>query len=470
MIPPLPLAGRYERFRDAVFSCLAEPPPARQSEAFTEIALQSLWFAGEFGSEFTTEDGKTVKIRDFGEWNSGPGPDFSQCSVEMGGKTRRGDIELDTDVRDWERHGHGANADFNRVVLHLHVRTAGGPRFFTRTAEHREVPQVRLDLLKLSADAQPARGLAAARLGRCARPLADMPEPQVASLIESAAQFRLQRKSARLHQWIAAVGREQAVFQALAQALGYRHNQRPFFILAQRLPLRRLLRLNAADREALLFGAAGFLESAHFEDTGAAARGYLRDLWSQWWKHRSECLRWLDGPSLTRWKIAGARPGNHPQRRLGALAALLRAWKIISPPLMDAGRWSLPAWRQSLLELTHEFWSTHYTLLSSQARKPIALIGESRVQEMLANAAYPLLVPERTRLWAEYLELPAMLDNQKVRRAVLRLFGDSPQGALFQKKLHHQQGLLQVYEDFCLEDDSACADCPFPEKLKEWRD
>ena len=65
------------------------------------------------------------------------------------------------------------------------------------------------------------------------------------------------------------------------------------------------------------------------------------------------------------------------------------------------------------------------------------------------------------RLWAENLQLPAMLDNQKIRRAVLRLFGESP-------RANHQQGLLQVYEDFCLEDDSACADCPFPERLKEW--
>ena len=87
---------------------------------------------------------------------------------------------------------------------------------------------------------------------------------------------------------------------------------------------------------------------------------------------------------------------------------------------------------------------------------------------MLANVAYPLLMPERTRLWAEYLELPALLDNQKLRRATLRLFGDSPQAAQNQKKLHQQQGLLQLYEDFCLEDDSACADCPFPERLKEW--
>lgn len=469
MSPPLPLAERYERFRDAIFCGIAENAPGGDAGQLSEIDLQSLWFAGEFGSEFTTEDGKAARVRDYGEWNSGPGPDFANCAVEVGGQILRGDIELDTDVRDWERHGHGANPEFNRVILHLFVRPAGDSRFFTRTSEHREVRQVRLDPLALAADVRPARGLAAARLGRCSMPLAEMPEERAASLIEAAAQFRLQRKSARLHRWSAAVGREQAVFQALAQALGYRHNQRPFVVLTQRLPLRVLLRLDAGDREAMIFGAAGFLEKVRFDDAQAAARGYLRDLWSRWWKRRDECLRWLDEPSLLRWKIAGARPGNHPQRRLGALAAMLRSWKKISQPLIDAGRWSQMAWREGLLALAHDFWSAHYTLLAAASPKPIALVGETRVQEMLANVAYPLLVPERTRLWAEYLELPAMLDNQKVRRAVLRLFGDSPRAGALQKKLHHQQGLLQVYEDFCLEDDSACAGCPFPEKLKEWR-
>jgi hypothetical protein len=87
----------------------------------------------------------------------------------------------------------------------------------------------------------------------------------------------------------------------------------------------------------------------------------------------------------------------------------------------------------------------------------------------LANVVYPLLVPDRGALWHEYLELPSMLDNEKVKRATLRLFGLSPLAKDFQRKLHHQQGLLQLYEDFCLEDDSGCEDCPFPERLAQWR-
>ena len=468
MTPPLPLADRYERFRDSIFSGLAETLPGEWDTAVSEMEVQSLWFAGEFGFEFQTTDGRSVRIQDFGIWNSAAGPDFTDCAIVLDGKTLRGDIELDPDVRDWERHGHGGNVEFNRVVLHLFLHAPSDTRLFTRNSEHHEVPQVLLKREQLLGNSPPAQRQAAARLGRCSTPLQDMEAGRVASMLESAAQYRLQKKSRRLHQLVAVHGREQAIYQALAQAMGYRSNQRPFVILSQRLPLKRLLKLDAASRESLLFGVSGFLESVRSDDTAPATRNYLHGLWSRWWQVRDECLRWLAPQSLLRWKIAGARPGNHPQRRLAALAALLCEWKAIVAPLADATRWSQTAWREILLGLKHDYWTTHYTLSAEPSARPLALIGETRVQELLANIAYPLLVPERTRLWAEYLELPAMLDNQKVRRAVLRLFGDSARAKDFQKKLHHQQGLLQIYEDFCLEDDSACADCPFPERLKEW--
>jgi len=457
----------YSRFRDTVFSTLSETHLPGLDDPLRELDVQSLWFAGAFGSEFTSTEGKAVRITDYGIWNSGPGPDFTGCTVIMDGQTLHGDIELDPDARDWERHAHGANPAYTGVVLHVFLHQPE-QRFYTRTAEHREVPQVLLSTTMLEPDARPNRGLAAAHLGRCATPLREMEAARVQSMLEAAAQYRLQRKSRRLHRSVAAHGREQAIYQALAQTLGYRQNQQPFTVLSQRLLLQRLLKLPAAEREALLFGVAGFLEGIRLEDTAPETRAYLRGLWSEWWKMRDSCERWLEGMQLLRWKFGSTRPGNQPPRRLGALAALLSAWPQVCAPLADAARWSRHAWRESLLALRHDYWSTHYTLQALPMRNPIALIGETRVQEMLANVAYPLLMPERTRLWAEYLELPTLLENQKVKRAALRLFGDSPRAAEFQKKLHHQQGLLQVYEDFCLEDDSACANCPFPERLKEW--
>jgi hypothetical protein len=138
---PLPLADHYARFRDAVFSGIEETRLPGFEVPLTELDLQSLWFAGAFGSEFTSVDGQVVRIIDFGTWNSGPGPDFTGCAIRVDDQTHHGDIELDPDARDWERHQHGANADYDRVVLHLFF-DAPQERFYTRTSQHREVTQI----------------------------------------------------------------------------------------------------------------------------------------------------------------------------------------------------------------------------------------------------------------------------------------------------------------------------------------
>ena len=464
-------AGRYQSFRNDVYAGQVEEgrPFPGWSEPMPELQLQSLWFSGEFGHEFTTTDGRRLVVRDFGEWNSGAGPDFANCAVLIDGKVIQGDIELDPDVRDWERHNHGANPEYNKVALHLFIHGPAEGRAFTRTAEHREVPQVQLRPDMLSDGFVKPAGLAAARLGRCASPLASMPEAAVASLVEASAQYRLQRKSARVHGCVQAHGREQAVYQVLALTLGYRYNQRPFTVIAQRLPVRRVLAEEPMTREALLLGIAGFLDTASFDRSKAETRDYLRELWEHWWKLRGEFIRWRESSQRLPWKLAGSRPGNHPERRLGALVTLLAHWSKVFKPLKQAEAWNLRQWSFTLAGLHHAYWDTHYTLAAAPSAKPLAMIGQTRINEMLANAVYPLLLPERPEVWKEYLELPALLDNQKVRRASLRLFGETPLARVFQKKLHHQQGLLQIYEDFCLEDDSSCAGCPFPERLAQWR-
>jgi len=466
---PLPLADRYERFRDSVFAAVEESPTLPGLETpMSELDLQSLWFSGAFGTVFQSTEGREVVVEDFGVWNAGAGPDFTGCAVRVGGVLLRGDIELDPDARDWERHLHGSNPDYQNVVLHVFLEAPAEQRFFTRTHQHTEVTQVQIFRDMLAEDAAPKSRLAAARLGRCAAPLKDMEVKHVADLIESAAQHRLRLKSNRIHRLVAAHGREQAVFQMLAQTLGYRKNQRPFAVLAQRLPVKKLMKEDSLNRQALLFGVGGFLEEFSPDQTQDTTRSYLKQLWSRWWKLRETCLRWLEPQHELRWRLSAVRPGNHPQRRLGALAVIIDHWSQVSAPLMESSRWSLAAWREILLALRHEYWSEHYTLMAAQSAKPLALIGETRIQEMLANVVYPLLIPERTRLWAEYLEMPALLDNQKVRRATVRLFGGSALAKEFGRRIFHHQGLLQIYEDFCLEDHSSCADCPFPERLKEW--
>jgi hypothetical protein len=459
-----PLAQRYENLLRRAFpelTLLAEdqlfPPLASDTP---EMVWQSRWFAGDFGREFHTREGLPVRIVQFGHWNHGPGPDFQECAVELNGVVHRGCIELDPEEGDWERHGHAQNPAYDDVVLHVFLRKAR-EQFFTRTSTHRQVPQVQLawqELATVVDHPQPA-----AKPGRCQRlHLQGWSESRVNLLLQSAARFRLERKASRWQRLARLHGPDEAHFQFLAECLGYRRNKLPMTILAQQFPL-KTLRKHPEQAEAWLFGAAGFLDDVRFEESDPPTRAYLRRLWSSWWRHRAA---WKESPHGRDfpWNFAATRPTNHPQRRVAALATLAQQWHQVAPFLAPDG-FVEKSLVKALQALSHEYWDHHYTLTASPVVASLAILGKTRIVEMLANAIYPALVAQREDLWSQYTNLRAQLGNEKTRLAALRLFGATQAAEAFHKRVYQQQGLLQIFEDFCLTDASDCEGCPFPEQL-----
>jgi hypothetical protein len=427
----------------------------------SELELQARWFAGDFGKHFHSTAGEEIEIVQFGTWNREAGPDFSDAAIRISGAAPiKGSIEFDLSDRNWELHKHAINPAFDQTILHVFVH-ASEQRFFTRTSSNRNVAQVRVDPAKLS-DAFSAN-VPLARPGRCQAALKNLEHEKVESVLDSAAQFRLQRKSERLHRAAECHDRDAALFQEIAAALGYKENKLPFTLLAQRLPM-DLLRKNLADIEAILFGVAGFLESPDLGIYGAETRTYIRTLWDRWWPYRDEMQRLILPKKL--WRLSGARPLNHPQRRLAALALIVQKWMAF---LKSLGKADSSTARAFFLAIEHPFWNFHYTLTSEVADKPMALIGDSRAVEILANVVFPFLFSTGKDVWIEYKKLPAELSNRRLETGATRLFGDDPRRALFLKSVAHQQGLLQIYEDFCLQDNSDCAQCPFPEQMQKWK-
>lgn len=455
----LPAAERYKELR--------EPARVRERALFVakrtpnELELQARWFAGEFGTQFRATDGKQVEVVQFGTWNREAGPDFHSAAIRIErGVVVSGSIEFDLSDRNWEAHGHAINPAFEDTILHVFVQS-GDEAFFTRTKSHRNVLQVRVDPATLP-DTFSAN-LPLARPGRCQAPFHGSPEHRVVSIIAAASQFRLQRKAARLRTLVETHGVEAAAYHELAAALGYKGNKLPFTLLAQRLPL-GFLRENPEHAEALLFGVAGFLAAPDLSVYDPGTRAYVRGLWDQWWPYRDEMERLFLPASL--WRLSGARPLNHPHRRLGALAAIAREWPKLSK-LLDASD-PVEATQNFLLNLRHPYWNHHYTLTSRRAPNEMALIGASRLAEIQANLVFPLLQARDKDVFADYEKLPARLTNRRLETAVTRLFGNDPRRRSFVKTIAQQQGLLQIYEDFCLQDNSDCVHCPFPEQMQKW--
>jgi len=426
-----------------------------------ELELQARWFAGDFGKEFVSTAGDKIEIVQFGTWNREAGPDFRDAAIRINGSNPiRGCIEIDLVDRNWETHGHATNPAFGETVLHVFIDKSER-EFFTRTQSNRNVPQVRIDPAILP-DAFRAN-LALAKPGRCQGPLNNLPEERIRSMLDAAAQFRLQRKAANIRAKIDNHERDEALFQEIAAALGYKENKLPFTLIAQRVSL-KFLRENVKDGEAILFGIAGFLETPDLAVYKRSTRNSVRELWDRWWPYRDE-MRRLIVPS-TVWRISGTRPANHPQRRLAALSMLACEWPAFRRSL---GKNNVGAIRDFFGGLAHPFWKIHYTVTAQPSAQPMALIGESRVAEILANVIFPFWFAEDLDVWPEYVKLPARLTNRRLETGAARLFGDDSRRKEFLKTVAHQQGLLQIYEDFCLQDDSDCAQCPFPEQMQKWR-
>ena len=429
----------------------------------SEIELQALWFSGAFGREFTSADGRPVRIIQFGEWNRSAGPDFSNTAVEIDGTVHKGPLEIDPDAPAWENHGHAADPNFRDTVLHVVFRESNSSRF-TRTCDNRDVPQVIVPATALDeALNRPPRETAIAHPGRCLQPLRRMPAASVERLLKAAATKRTAAKALRLQRTIDAHGPDAALYHAVAETLGYRHNTLPMRLLAQRAPLHAL---QGRDAHAILFGTAGFLTPDLHSTAPEDVREHLAALWDTWWKARSN---FDPGPHrIMPWRTHGQRPANHPHRRVAALAAITGQWHRFRK-LATATPFQPKPVADFLHTLKHPLWSRRHTLTSGPASREVAIFGRATALELLANHLLPLAYHEERITWREIHKIRTSQPNEKVKRCAIRLFGDVNRAAPWLRRLCHHQALLQVYHDFCLEDATDCDECPFPEQLAQWR-
>ena len=426
-------SGRADTVRE-------EPQPTN------ELAWQARWFSGACGREFATADGESVEIVGFGAWNREAGPDFVGCTARIAGVERHGAIEVDLDATGWEQHRHATNPDYESVVLHVVVRRPSR-RYFSRTASQRNVPQVCL------ADFQAARpeweSAAPAHPGKCVGPLHELPRERLLELLAVAARRRADRKAAELSAMMRARGTDATLYEALAVTLGYKSNQLPFRLLAQRVPHSAAAKPRG---EALLFGLAGFLERP--EPPPGPAREEAAALWASWWRQRAACASAILPRAA--WKLSGIRPANHPLRRLGALAAIARQWRAVRAALESA---SPDALEDVLGRLEHPFWSFHTTWTSPKRATPMALLGPDRIREIYANVSLPLARARgETPPWEN---LAAGPPNATLRVVSARLFGGALPASL-PRRLYVHQGLLQIHADFCQSCLGDCARCRFP--------
>jgi hypothetical protein len=414
-----PSARDYAAFRGARVPAplaLREPADFHEPVPVSERLVQAIWADQLFNPDgLRTRDGREVRVLSPGRWNVEGGPDFIGARLEIGGALLRGDVEIHLHATGWREHGHGADPAYSGVVLDVCLWAADSPAPLARHGGG-DVPQLVLSphvegsLGELAESLDPdSYPLTPARVRAALSPLDGLDKAQKLARVEAAGLFRFERKSARLGRLLEAVGAEQAAWEALAEALGYKHNRRAFRRIAATLPL----------------AAAALLPDANARIERLLASA------------RAEPLR-----------VHQVRPANHPERRLAALALL-----VSSHPRLEgwfAALVAQPARLRRPPALDHPFWSRHYHAGSAALPRPVALVGPDRWREIAINVVIPFAHAaaaardadaEQARLQALWADWPAPAPNLACREMAHELGIPPPRRNVL------QQGLVQVRID-----------------------
>ena len=448
----------------------------------SERLVQCIWYDQRLKLDsLQTIDGRRVRVIFAGWWNLEAGPDFRHATVQIGDEPEHtGHVEVHLRAEDWSHHGHERDPQFNDVILHV-VLWEAGSRHLPRTRAGQIIPQIviqhQLDTLieqlydEIDLDAYPHN--VGNHHGQCAQVLRTLPADSLSALLDAAGDERFATRVRRSLRWIHRASPEQAFYEGWMEALGYKANKAAFRALAQRAPLSELDD-QRSQLAPILFGLANFLPTGAPQARHTAAARYVKRLWNAWWKLRPDFEDRIVSPEA--WRFTGVRPANHPHRRLGAAVTLLKKHpKLMEKVIGAVESGGDPA--KLFSDIRDEYWSHHFTLGSRTQARASELIGASRAQEIVVNVVLPFVAAcaENNGDWklseaakAQYSRLPAAPSNSVIRLASGQLFEQSSAARRFIKTGRQQQGLMQIFHDFCVNDKSACRQCQFPDLVRQW--
>lgn len=408
----------------------AHPSCLREGADPDELHLQALWQNDDLRPrDLALPDGTPVEVLSAGRWNRSAGPDFKDALVSVGGLLRRGDVELHVCPGDWDAHGHAGDPAYGALVLHVtwhegapaKTLPPGVPTLALRPFAEREGP---FDFSRLNLSKAPY-GEDATAPRPCSQRLAEE-VGGLERLLAAAGHFRLLAKAKVFSAALASGDAFQAFYAGLLAAMGYGRNAAPFRRLAEEVPFARIEALPSLARFAALAGVAGLLR----EDR--------RDLWDLWWRSGLQ-------PPLEpyAWDFRAMRPANHPFRRLaGAIGILHDIAQLLE---------------RSLAALPEALSEASCRLAVPLGLTERALIGRNRANAVVANLFVPYRLALGTLDPTRLGDLPSEDVSMPMRDVWHRLTGTLrglPKDGL------RQQGLLQIYADFCHNPHLVCATCP----------
>jgi hypothetical protein len=496
-------AALYRELRDGTSSVAEHERPYQPTSGDdhpSEHLLHLLWQRQDLLRQpLMALDHPSITVYRPGRWSRSRGPDFLDAKLRVNDQfIRVGAVEVHVWASDWFRHGHDLDPAYTKVLLHVvwhnDLSTAT-----VVDASGREIPQLVLsgalttplaELQGLLDEDRMPTGHGAA-MTPCQLSLLQMTPQMVGRLLEMAGEERWRQKANRFALRAERRGLEQALYETLMEALGYQGNRLPFWQLAKLAPVERLREALAAVQptpiqvQAILFGVSGFLQRWQIEPPSPPQEGgnYIATLATHW---EPVASLFPEGLDERQWRTAGIRPANFPQRRIAAAGYLLASvtqhslMEVCFAPMRSLkAHASRPQLRRCLKGLARhlgvtgddDFWSRRYAINGPEQRHPVNLLGPGRAATMVVDVVLPAaaVVAQLGRepialdtVRALYLSHPRLPANEITRQMLRQFFGADHADTAPVSSACRQQGLMQLYRDFCVNELETCQECALP--------
>ena len=468
-----------------------------------EELVRCIWFGQHIKKDgLYTEDGLRLEVLSPGRWNSEGGPDFKSGEILLEGKGLvKGNIEVHVYASDWTKHQHDKQESYNTVCLHV-IMWNDSKECFIKNSSGNAIPQLTLskylnaeldDIVDIIAVESYLKG-AKVNPGHCKTEMENqqISEQWIGQFLDYAGDERILQKSKRYEKWLEKNPFEQTCYEAVMESLGYKNNKEPFLKLASLMPLKEIRNLVPEDAQvqekkiyiqALLLGMAGLLPQYNNSKTNYdnETMEYIKAVENKW-----NAIKTKIGqiPMIKNdWTYAGIRPANYPERRIVAIANILS-----ESPSCGIFRRILSVFQkiedykdeqkvikgiideiQSIFLDVHEpYWSYHYKPGGKKLEKPQKLIGNDRALTIFVNVIIPVFLAYARRhndiklekiLHLAYRNYTPPSTTSVTRFMLNRIMGKPKISNKVINSARRQQGLYQIFKDFCENNNISCNKC-----------
>ncbi|MCS7076890.1 MAG: DUF2851 family protein [Bacteroidia bacterium] len=421
----------------------------------SETLLSYLWKYKKFDTtQLFTEEDLPIEIIETGRTNPADGPDFLDARIRIQGYLWAGNIEIDISQQNWELHKHHLNPKYNNVILHIIFEDS---KKISPIYRLDGTPVPTLNLKKYTR--QPLIEAYIQMQNRysfipCERLISIKHVPK--DFMNTILTERLIEKSEHFYKiyqrnldWL------EVFWIAFAQGLGYPHNADAFMQMAERLPIKVIIKYqrDLQSIEALLFGTSGLLHNPQIQEP------YYLNLQQKWKEIKTKHKIDMIPPHSV--QFGNVRPNNFPTIRLMMLSRMLHH-KI---DILQKGFFihSVEEWYKLFDDLatSHEFWDNHYVFEKTSTSK-VKRIGRNTLNTMLINT----ILPVQFLYYQHYnpLKAQSILDYYKEieveRNSITKKWKELNMPL---ENAQHSQVWTHLYKKYCL--NKKCLSCPIGQSI-----